>query len=135
MNILSDSDANSLCTTHLRKGARNFRTFHVNILIASDYFYMEMGWEFIEARLLFRLIFHTQKISTHTGNLKKNAYLPLFSNLEYPHCGSLAKTIASSCLLCSRISSVQFSHSVVSDSATPWTAARQASLSITNSWS
>ena len=29
--------------------------------------------------------------------------------------------------------SVQFSHSVVSDSATPWTAARQASLSITNS--
>ena len=31
--------------------------------------------------------------------------------------------------------SVQFSRSVVSDSATPWTAARQASLSITNSWS
>ena len=30
---------------------------------------------------------------------------------------------------------VQFSHSVVSDSVTPWTAARQASLSITNSWS
>ena len=33
------------------------------------------------------------------------------------------------------ISSVQFSHSVVSDSATPWTGACQASLSITNSWS
>ena len=32
-----------------------------------------------------------------------------------------------------QFSSVQFSHSVVSDSATPWTAARQASLSITNS--
>ena len=32
-----------------------------------------------------------------------------------------------------RFSSVQFSHSVVSDSATPWTAAHQASLSITNS--
>jgi len=31
--------------------------------------------------------------------------------------------------------SVQFSHSVVSNSATPWTAARQASLSFTNSWS
>ena len=30
---------------------------------------------------------------------------------------------------------VQFSHSVVSDSVTPWTAARQASLSITNSQS
>ena len=32
-------------------------------------------------------------------------------------------------------SSVQFSCSVVSDSATPWIAAHQASLSITNSWS
>ena len=32
-------------------------------------------------------------------------------------------------------SSVHFSHSVVSDSATPWIAARQAYLSITNSWS
>ena len=31
--------------------------------------------------------------------------------------------------------SIQFSRSVVSDSATPRTAARQASLSITNSWS
>ena len=31
------------------------------------------------------------------------------------------------------LSSVQFSRSVVSDSATPWTAAHQASLSITNS--
>ena len=31
--------------------------------------------------------------------------------------------------------SVQFSHSVMTDSATPWTAAHQASLSITNSWS
>ena len=34
-----------------------------------------------------------------------------------------------------KFSSVQFSHSVMSDSATPWTAASQASLSITNSWS
>ena len=33
------------------------------------------------------------------------------------------------------ISSVQFNLSVVSDSATPWAAARQASLSSTNSWS
>ena len=34
-----------------------------------------------------------------------------------------------------QFSSVQFSCSVASDSATPWTAAPQASLSITNSWS
>ena len=33
------------------------------------------------------------------------------------------------------LSSVQFSRSVVSDSATPWIEACQASLSITNSWS
>ena len=35
----------------------------------------------------------------------------------------------------STFSSVQFICSVMSDSATPWIAARQASLSITNSWS
>jgi len=35
----------------------------------------------------------------------------------------------------SKFSSVQFSHSVMSDSASPWIAAHQASLSITNSWS
>ena len=34
-----------------------------------------------------------------------------------------------------QFSSVNFSHSVVSDSATPWIAAHQASLSITNTWS
>ena len=34
-----------------------------------------------------------------------------------------------------QFSSVQFNHSVVSDSATPWTAARQASLFFTISWS
>ena len=33
------------------------------------------------------------------------------------------------------VCSIQFSHTTVSDSATPWTAARQASLSIVNSWS
>ena len=36
---------------------------------------------------------------------------------------------------CASLLSVQFSHSLMSDSAIPWTAARQASLSITNSWS
>ena len=42
-------------------------------------------------------------------------------------------------LICLNLSlpsgSVQFSHSIMSDSVTPWTAAHQASLSITNSWS
>ena len=39
------------------------------------------------------------------------------------------------CLCRFMFSSVQFSRSVMSDSVTPWTAARQASLFITNSWS
>ena len=34
-----------------------------------------------------------------------------------------------------QFSFVQFSHSVMSDSVTPWTPVHQASLSITNSWS
>ena len=38
-------------------------------------------------------------------------------------------------LLQMAFSSVQFSHSVLSDSATPWTSACQASFSFTNSWS
>ena len=38
-------------------------------------------------------------------------------------------------ILTSNFSSFQLSHSVVSDSETPWIAAHQASLSITNSWS
>ena len=42
-------------------------------------------------------------------------------------------------LICLNLSlpsgSVQFSHSVLSNSVTPWPAAHQASLSITNSWS
>ena len=37
--------------------------------------------------------------------------------------------------VCTAHSSVQFSHSIMSDSENPWTAAHQASLSITNSWS
>ena len=40
-----------------------------------------------------------------------------------------------STLLTNVLIQVQFSHSVISDSATPWTAAHQSSLSITNSWS
>ena len=39
-----------------------------------------------------------------------------------------------STLLSFFLQSVQFCHSVMSNSATPWTAACQASLSITNSW-
>ena len=48
---------------------------------------------------------------------------------EWQKCSSIWTTFVK------LFSNVQFSHSVVSDSATPWAAARQASLSITNSWS
>ena len=39
------------------------------------------------------------------------------------------------CFIVKYVSSVQFSYSVMSDSVTPWTAAHQASLSVTNSQS
>ena len=47
------------------------------------------------------------------------------------------KDLLHSCLVCTpqNKTSIHFSCSVVSDSATPWIAACQASLSITNSWS
>jgi len=45
------------------------------------------------------------------------------------------KNIYADALLLTLSLSVQFSCSVTFDSATPWTAAHQASLSITNSWS
>ena len=56
------------------------------------------------------------------------------SNLKERQCQRMSKccTIA---LISHLAHSVQFSHSVVPDSATPWTATRQASLSITSSWS
>ena len=47
------------------------------------------------------------------------------------HLMSVQRVVAVS----THISSVQFSHSVVSNCVTTWTAALQASLSITNSWS
>ena len=51
-------------------------------------------------------------------------------------CGGVPRTIFSSSANSRRTwVSIQVSHSVVSDSATPWTAAWQASLSITNSQS
>ena len=48
----------------------------------------------------------------------------------HPHCLWLAFLLLTSPPYCAVLS-----RSVVSHSATPWTAARQASLSITNSWS
>ena len=48
---------------------------------------------------------------------------------------NLKKNICITESFCCTLQSVQFSHSVVSDSATPFNVARQASLSITNSWS
>ena len=47
----------------------------------------------------------------------------------------IGKRGSQGCILSPCFSSVQFSHSVVSNSATPWTAAHQTSLSITNSGS
>ena len=64
----------------------------------------------------------------HRQWLPQECYLSLTPLLSNPH-------VLMSCLLFSAFSSVQFSCSVMSDSATPWIAARHASLSITNSQS
>ena len=50
-------------------------------------------------------------------------------------CFFRGKTFTSNCIHVEKLESVQFSCSVMSDSAAPWTAACQASLSITNSLS
>ena len=72
-----------------------------------------------------------------SSNYWVNIQLPMLSLSR--NCTVFPSLLASFLLLwmeCPSIySSVQFSRSVVSDSATPWTAARQVSLSITNSWS
>ena len=54
---------------------------------------------------------------------------------KHPRCPLANKWIQKSWYIYTMECSVQFSCSVVSDSSTPWIAARQASLSITNSWS
>ena len=64
-----------------------------------------------------------------TGDAKINTIWPLTSSkfvlfIPFKHLRKLCRH---------QFSPVQFSRSVVSDSATPWIAARQASLSITNS--
>ena len=66
-----------------------------------------------------------------------NEYLKQIFKYIFISLVSLLSSISVSIFLglFSYISSVQFSHSVMSNSATPWTVARQTSLSITNSWS
>ena len=69
------------------------------------------------------------------ANLKNSAVatglekVSFHSNPKERQCQRMFKLLHN----CTHLSSVQFSRSVVSDSATPWTVARHASLSITNS--
>ena len=57
------------------------------------------------------------------------------SNPGFPHCRQILYQMSHQGREALRYSSVQVSRSVVSNSVIPWTAARQPSLSITNSWS
>ena len=77
---------------------------------------------------------------------KKSYYLPLWRSCiplafgifldQISNPSPLHWQVNSYPLYCREVlTSVRFSRSVVSDSATPWTAVHQASLSITNSWS
>ena len=57
------------------------------------------------------------------------------SNPGFPHCRQILYQLSHQGRETLRYSSVQVSRSVMSNSVIPWTAARQPSLSITNSWS
>ena len=72
--------------------------------------------------------------NVHNGGNEREGVACLRNGWGWTGCGSGSIRITCWLVKC-RFSSVQFSYSVVSDSATPWTAARQASLSITNSQS
>ena len=65
-----------------------------------------------------------------SGGFSHSRIKPIF--LLFP---ALAGRFLTTGAIWKAINSVQFSHSVVSNSETPWTAAHQASLSITNSQS
>ena len=66
--------------------------------------------------------------------LMKNQDYLSFKNVFFPlRCCPMNKFFSTICLDSIYVHSLQFSCSVVSDSATPWITARQASLSITNS--
>ena len=78
------------------------------------------------------------------GLVKSSTLHPLFQLSGHPLFSCFSSTALSNpatlasllCLENSRhILTLLFSHSVLSDSATPWTADRQASLSLTISWS
>ena len=70
-------------------------------------------------------------VSSHPGIYSPLVYLYHF--LLYSHVSDHIVCWALLNVWLQSLYSVQFSHSVVSDPATPWTAAHQASLSVTNS--
>ena len=72
---------------------------------------------------------HRAVVSGWNKSIRITFYNPVFQDYIF-----LELTLLSKMNVTHR-SSVQFSCSIVSDSATPWTTACQASLSITNSWS
>ena len=60
---------------------------------------------------------------------------PLLKSLQITNAGGGVEKRETSYTVGMDVGAVQFSGSVTSDSATPWTEARQVSLSITSSWS
>ena len=76
---------------------------------------------FIEGSLLYRILLFSVK-PQHESTMGTHIHPPFWTSLP-----------SSTPSHPSQFNSVQFSHSVVSDSGTPWISARQASLSIINS--
>ena len=74
-----------------------------------------------------------QRVGHHTHTQFHSHWFHPLGYITFPNCVSKSYHIGDETSTYGF--SVQFSRSVVSDSAIPWIAARQVSLSITNSWS
>ena len=73
-----------------------------------------------------------------SGHWKRSILIPTpkkGSTKECPHHQTIALICRATKVMLKILPTCQFSRSVMSNSVTPWTAAHQASLSMTNSWS
>ena len=96
------------------------------------------AFDYVDHNKLWKIL-KEMEISDHLTCPLRNLYAGQEATVRTRHRTTdwfqIGKRGCHSCILSPCFSSVQLSRSVTSNSATPWTAARQAYLSITNSWS
>ena len=106
-----------------------------NIYCFNDY---AKAFDYVDHNKLWKIL-KEMEISDHLTCPLRNLYAGQEATVRTRHRTTdwfqIGKRGCHSCILSPCFSSVQLSRSVMSNSATPWTAAHQAYLSITNSWS